>query len=158
MRAGEMPEPAGKGIIDVRNSLWEMISSSPKVAAVLGSDEHNYQRMLIDRNTPVGLPEKDDRNGDQILDEDALSPNPRFVYPTWFLISGGAGAPYYTQQDAPWRGAVKSFTAQANYLLFRTAGKRMSLEVYAPNGQLLDRVEDLMAVRAGARTTHPAGK
>jgi hypothetical protein len=144
---GEKMVPLGPGMIDVRNELWTLVSGSRKVAVMLGSDEHNYQRFLIDRSTPVGLPSKDDRNGNGILDDGVISPNAAFRYPTWFVISGGAGAPYYTAEPAPWSGASKVFTPQANFILFRGDAKKIGMEVYAPNGQLLDRVENLKAVR-----------
>jgi 3',5'-cyclic AMP phosphodiesterase CpdA len=60
--------PFADGIIDVRNKLWTMISNAKKVALVLGSDEHNYQRMLIDSKTPVGVL-SDDSNNDGILND-----------------------------------------------------------------------------------------
>ena len=141
--------PLGKGLIEVRNELWEIFSSSRKVAAVLGSDEHNFQRMLISQKTPVGLPAKDDRNGNGILDDGVFSPNPAFKYPTWFLISGGAGAPYYTQEEAPWSGSSRFFTPQEHFILFRADAKKIGMEVISHTGQRLDAVEDLMKAKRG---------
>ena len=138
--------PFEKGIVDVRNQLWEMLTHSRKVAVVLGSDEHNYQRMLIGRKTPVGVPATDDKNGDGKLNDGVLSPDPAFARPMWFIISGGAGAPYYTQELAPWSEAVKAYTPQAHYVVFRSEKDRMSLQVFNEGGQLLDEVRDLMAV------------
>jgi hypothetical protein len=123
-----------------------MLTRSRKVAVVLGSDEHNYQRMLIGRKTPVGVPATDDKNGDGKLRDGVLSPDPAFARPMWFIISGGAGAPYYTQEPAPWSEAVKAYTPQAHYVVFRSAKDRMSLQVFNEGGQLLDEVRDLMAV------------
>jgi Calcineurin-like phosphoesterase len=140
-------KPLGPGLIEVRNQLWEIFAQSPKVAAVLGSDEHNYQRSLITRETPVGIPAKDDKNGNGILDDGLFSPNPAFKNPVWFLISGGAGAPYYTKEPAPWSGSSKFFTPQANYIIFRAGESRIGIEVYSQTGQLLDSVDDLMQVK-----------
>jgi hypothetical protein len=140
-------KPLGPGLIEVRNQLWEMFAQSPKVAAVLGSDEHNYQRSLITRETPVGIPAKDDRDGNGILDDGVFSPDPAFKNPIWFLISGGAGAPYYTKEPAPWSGSLKFFTPQANFILFRASASKIGIEVYSQTGQLLDSVDDLMQVK-----------
>jgi hypothetical protein len=134
-------------MVDVRNQLWTLLSAEPKVALVLGSDEHNYQRLLIDRTTPVGIPAQDDRNGNGILDDGVFSPNPGFRYPTWFVISGGAGAPYYTREDAPWSGASKYFTPQTNFLVISADERTIGIRVYSSTGQLLDRVDDLKAVK-----------
>jgi hypothetical protein len=138
-------EPAGPGIIEVRNEFWKIASQSKKVAIVLGSDEHNYQRFLITKQTPVGVPAKDDLNGNGILDDGQISGNAEFTRPLWHVISGGAGAPYYTQENAPWSGSSKYFSSQYNYLIFRADQKKISMEVYSNTGQLLDHVDDLMA-------------
>ncbi len=144
---GGTAAPLGPGLIDVRNELWKIACRSRKVALVLGSHEHNYQRILITKDTPVGVPSKDDLNGNGLLDDGRISPDPDFTKPLWQVISGGAGAPYYTEEKAPWSGSSKFFTALYHYILFRADRKRISMEVYSHTGQLLDRVEDLMAVR-----------
>lgn len=137
----------GPGVIEVRNELWKIACTSKKVAVVLGSHEHNYQRFLITKQTPVGVPSKDDLNGNGVLDDGRISPDPDFSKPLWEVISGGAGAPYYTKEHAPWSGSSKFFSAQYHYILFRADRKKLSMEVYNHNGQLLDWVNDLMAVR-----------
>ncbi len=139
--------PFDYGVIDMRDRLWEVISRSKKVAAVLGSDEHNYHRSLITNTTPVGVPELDDLNHDGILNDGRFSPDAKFTHPTWFMVCGGAGAPYYTQEPTPWSGAVKKFTAQNNYFIFTANEKKIGLEVFNANGQLLDAVPDLLEVR-----------
>lgn len=143
--------PASKGVLDIRNEFWEMLSRNRKVAAVLGSDEHNFHRTLITSQTPVGVPELDDLNRDGKLNDGRISPNANFKYPTWFMVSGGAGAPYYAQEDAPWSGDVKKFTAQSNYLVFTADAARIGVEVYSVSGQLLDCVEDLLAIKKSLR-------
>jgi hypothetical protein len=145
--ASGVAAPVGPGIIEIRNEFWRVASSGKKVAVVVGSDEHNYQRYLITKETPVGVPAKDDLNGNGILDDGQFSGNPEFSKPLWHVISGGAGAPYYTQEKAPWSGSSKFFSAQYNFIIFRADQKKISMEVYSPTGQLLDRVEDLMAVK-----------
>jgi hypothetical protein len=146
LRDGAMV-PLGPGLIEVRNEIWKLFSNSRKVAAVLGSDEHNYYRMLVDKTTPVGVPASDDLDGNGKLDDGRFSPESAFRYPTWFMVSGGAGAPYYTQEAAPWTGNVKFFSASCNFLLFRATSKKIGVEVYTHTGQLLDQVENLMQVR-----------
>jgi hypothetical protein len=135
------------GIVEVRNRMWEMVSATRKVAAVLSSDEHNYHRFLISSQTPVGDMTRDDLNRNGILDDGVLSPEPAFRTPTWFIISGGAGAPYYTDQPSPWQESVRCFTPQHHVVMFRSTARGLSLEVFGLNGQLLDRVDDLGAVR-----------
>ncbi|HLP17049.1 MAG TPA: metallophosphoesterase [Bacteroidota bacterium] len=139
--------PFESGVIDVRNHLWELFSNSKKVAVVLGSDEHNYHRSLITRTTPVGVMSVDDLNRDGILNDGKISPNPKFTYPTWFMVCGGAGAPYYTQEPTPWSAAVKKFTAQNNYFIFTADEQRIGLEVFNANGQLLDSITNLLDVK-----------
>ena len=147
MLEGNDPEPFSAGMVDVRNELWRMVSNNPKVAVVLGSDEHCYHRSLITRQTPVGLPAKDDLNHNGKLDDGVYSPDPTFTYPTWFVVSGGAGAPYYTQEKTPWSGSVKKFSPQNNYVLVRADAGRIGIEVYSASGQLLDEVPDLMKAK-----------
>ncbi len=139
--------PLGPGMIEVRNELWTIACRSRKVAVVLGSHEHNYQRILITKETPVGVPAKDDLNGNGRLDDGQISPDPDFAKPLWQVISGGAGAPYYTKEECPWSGSSKFFSAQYHYILFRADKRKIAMEVYSHTGQLLDRVDDLMAVR-----------
>ncbi len=147
VRDGGKPQPFPMGMVDVRNRFWELVSKNPKVAAVLGSDEHNYQRLLIDARTPVGVPALDDRDRNGKLDDGVLSANPAFILPTWFIISGGAGAPYYTQQRSPWEGSLVRFTAQNHYVFFHADASRIGCRVYSINGQLLDEEPDLLKVK-----------
>jgi hypothetical protein len=144
---GGKPQPFPMGIVEVRNRFWEIVSKNPKVAAVLGSDEHNYQRLLVDARMQVGVPALDDRDKNGKLDDGVLSPDSAFGLPTWCIISGGAGAPYYTQQPSPWQGSVVRFTAQHHYVFFQADENRMGCRVYSVSGQLLDEEPDLLAVK-----------
>jgi hypothetical protein len=139
--------PYEYGIVEQRNRLWEMISRAKKIAVVLGSDEHSYHRSLITNTTPVGVPAVDDLNHDGKLNDGRISPDPNFKYPTWFMVCGGAGAPYYTQEPTPWSGAVKKFTAQNNYFIITADEKKIGVEVFNANGQLLDEVKNLLDVK-----------
>jgi hypothetical protein len=138
--------PFTQGIIDVRNRLWGKIAHTPKVAVVFASDEHNYHRMLITDTTRVGIL-ADDLNGNGKLDDGKISPNSAFALPTWFVISGGAGAPYYTQQTAPWSRSVVCFTPLAHAVMIQADAGVLSLQVVSEHGQVLDEVPDLMSVK-----------
>ncbi|OQY27099.1 MAG: hypothetical protein B6244_11660 [Candidatus Cloacimonetes bacterium 4572_55] len=158
-----VPEP--KGIIDVRNDFIRMVSQSSKAAAVLTSDEHNYSRILINNQTPVGDMTRDDPDGDGCIcqDGEACSPLDDLGYPVWYLTCGGAGAPYYAQDAAPWNvywekypercledeGCFK-FSSQYNFFILNASADKLTLEVYSPYGELIDRVDNLMNVK---RTT-----
>jgi hypothetical protein len=146
---GKGPEPFPMGMIEVRNELWRMVSNNAKVAMVLGSDEHCYHRSLITNQTPVGDPVKDDLNRNGKLDDGVYSPDATFKFPTWFVVSGGAGAPYYTQEKTPWSGSVRKFSPQNNYILVRADTARIGIEVYSLSGQLLDEVPDLLQAKLG---------
>ena len=144
---GSKVVPVGKGIIEVRNRFWEAVSHSAKVAAVLAGDEHAYHRIIIDKETPVGLPAKDDVDGDGRLNDGRFSPNPRFRYPTWQITAGTAGAPFYAQQDVPWKNDVMFFSSQTGYCLFTADENKISMTFYTITGQALDHVDDLMAIK-----------
>ena len=138
--------PLGPGIVEVRNRLWEMASRQPKVAAFLTGDEHNYSRTLITRETPVGLPGRDDRDGDGRLDA-PFSPNPDFGPPLWSIVSGGAGAPFYRREDVPWDEGVRAFSTRFHYVVVRADANAISLTAHDLHGAVIDRVDDLMGVR-----------
>jgi hypothetical protein len=139
-------DPAG-GIIEVRNRFWEAVAKSSKTAAVLVGDEHNYHRTLIDKTTPVGLYPQDDTDGDGKLD--TYSPNPAFKFPVWHLCAGTAGAPYYAEEKTPWQdaGYMKRFSSQQGYLMLHADKRRISAEFITKTGQVLDKVDNLMAIR-----------
>lgn len=163
----------GAGIVEVRNELVRMIAACPKVAAVFGSDEHAYFRLLIDNKVPVGDPESDDRDGDGVVCEEGepCSALDDLAYPTWYITSGGAGAPYYAEEETPWnrfwkerypdrdeRRTVYVHSSQENMVLIRADRQRVSCTVFNPYGEVIDKVEDLMAVKRGRRTeTRPGG-
>lgn len=157
--------PEKKGIIDVRNRLVEMIAANPKVAVVLGSDEHAYHKILIDKNVPIGVPSLDITEGSSILCQDggSCSPLQSLVYPVWYLVSGGAGAPYYSYEPTPWNRYWKNFngempphtslkgcfyySSQENVFIFKAAKDKISVIVYNPYGEVIDRIDDLLSVK-----------
>jgi len=133
------------GMIQVRNRFWSALAQSTKVAAVLSGDEHEYHRMLVDNTTPVGVMAVDDTNGNNKLDDGNISPNPDFKHPVWHITAGTAGAPYYAQEETPWKPIF--FSSQAGYCLFEAEQDRLSVTFYTVTGQKLDHVENLMAVK-----------
>lgn len=158
-------EPAGKGIIEVRNELLKMISGNKKVAAVLGAHEHSHEKVLVNNEVPVGDPATDDADGDGVVCEEGekCSPLADLKYATWYLVSGDAGAPYYAEEETPWNTFWKNnasacakdatsstcyyYSSQENVFIFDADSDRLSLTVYNPYGEVIDRIEDLMAIK-----------
>jgi len=157
--------PEDAGIIDVRNRLVKMVSESRKVAAVLGSDEHSYHKVLIDRNVPIGVPAVDDKDGTGRVCREGgtCSPLKELKYPTWYLVGGGAGAPYYAREKTPWnvywenyagtypnhtsmRGCFY-YSSQENVFIFKANKDKISLNVYNPYGEIIDTIDDLLKVK-----------
>ncbi len=165
--------PHEQGIIEVRNRLVRAIAKCPKVAAVFGSDEHAYSRIWIDKHVPLGDPARDDRDGDGVIDWDGdepASPLPDLAHGTWYITSGGGGAPFYAEEPTPWntywtrilgrdRRARKCyFSSQENVVIIRCREALVrgeggwikkapvaGLEVYNPYGELIEKVDNLMA-------------
>lgn len=158
-RRGSELVAVSAGVVDGRNRLVRAVGASPKVAAVLGSDEHAYCRLRITPETPVGDMARDDADGDGRIDAAAgESPGPLggLARAVWFLTSGGGGAPYYSDEPAPWNSWWKArqaegsregyfFTSQENVLLFDAEGDRLRLTVLNSFGETIDRVPDLHA-------------
>ena len=145
-----------KGIIDVRNEFVEAVTSSRKVAAVLTSDEHAYHKMLLTKNVPIGIPSKDDKNGNGIIcEQNETCSALNIKFPTWFITSGGAGAPYYSEEPTPWNTYLKNmgdssnykYSSQYNILIFEEAGSRLSMSVFNAHGEEIDRIGDLTATK-----------
>ncbi len=112
-------------VVERRDELWEAIGQNGKVVAVFFGDEHNYNRMLVNRDTPVHL------DG---------SANPNFAHPVWQIISGGAGAPFYAQEGAPWSDYVEVFYPSVHYCLISVDGKNVSMKVKSDTGEIVDEV------------------
>lgn len=114
-------KPVNQGIIERRDALLDLCANrSSKVIGFLCGDEHNYNRMVVDENTPrypVGWDK------------------PRVVLkrPLWQIINGAAGAPFYGQQKLPWSASVKGFTVQNALCLFDVTGKKIVLRVINPD-------------------------
>lgn len=150
IKQGDQVVPCGQGVIDVRNRFWGVMARGRKTAALVVGHQHCYSRLLIDQTTPVGLPDRDDQDGDGVLDR--FSPNPGFRRPLWQIVAGSGGANYYNYEkpgNKPW--VPVAISNQDSYCIFRTQGNGMSMTAYALNGQVLDHVEDLMAVKRAPR-------
>ena len=154
-----------EGMVEVRNRFVTLVSRYRKVAAVLGADEHAYHRLLVTRDVPVGVMEKDDKDKSGKIDLDkkeTCSPLPGLKFSTWYLVSGGGGAPYYAEEDAPWNSYWTSkkeplersrgfyYSSQENLLIIDASDKKVSVEVYNLHGELIDKVDDLLG-SAGRR-------
>ena len=154
-------EELGPGILEVRDRLLRGLGRSRKVAAVLGSDEHAYHRMLVSRDVPIGDLRKDDPDGDQQICQsgETCSPLKDLGLPFWSIVSGGAGAPYYDEQRTPWNahwrargeGDIGSahyvHTSQQHICIFRIDGDTLTLDVHDRHGAVLDHVDDLMSIK-----------
>ncbi len=147
-----------KGMVEVRNDLARLVGSHRKVAAVLGADEHAYHRVRIGKDVPVGDPAQDDLDGNARIDwpEERCSPLRDLEYDCWYIVSGGAGAPYYSEALSPWNerwfsgddgGANFRYSSQENILIFQTEGDRISLKVLNPYGELIDEIPDLTSIK-----------
>jgi hypothetical protein len=78
---------------------------------------------------------------------DRFSPDPAFRLPVWQIVNSSGGAPHFANTIAgtPWTPAVVS--NQEGYCIFRTRGNALSLTAYSLSGQVIDHVDDLMAVK-----------
>ena len=139
-------EPESLGMLEVRDRMWTAIARSTKVAAFLTSHEHGYYRMLIDKTTPVGVYPKDDTDGDGVLNQ--YSPNPNFTHPTWHILATSGSGPYNAETPGATPWTAERVTSQPGYVLIKVEGQKASLEyIGAENGEALDTVQDLMAVK-----------
>ena len=165
--------PEEKGILEVRDQFARIVASSDKVAAVMAGDEHSYHRVLIDENVPVGDITKDDPDnnkivGDFLLNEDGelvpgglepqLAPLEDLENPVWYITSGTAGAPYYSEEITPWQKYWNEqedpeigfkYSSQEGVVLFDADDEGIAMEFYNLNGELVDRIDNLMAVKDG---------
>ena len=153
-----MPEP--DGMVVLRNRFVSLMARHPKIAAVLGADEHAYHRTLIGKDVPIGDIEKDDTNRSGRIEVDfgeECSPLPDLQHNTWYIVCGGGGAPYYAEEDAPWNVYWKDkktpkteipghyYSSQENILLFDADESKISVQVLNPRGEVIDEIPDLMA-------------
>ncbi len=125
-------------IIECRNTLWEIVASTPKSVALITGDEHAYCRLLITDSTPVGPKRK--------LDGETAV----FRHPVWQITAGGAGAPWYDREThLPWSREVRAHSTQPHYALFEVKPANVNLTVVSQTGQVIDRVP----LRSGGKVT-----
>ena len=109
-------------VLDMRDELIKTLTESEKTNVLLGSDEHNYQRLLITEDTPVyASMMSDDYSGH-----------------LWQIVSGGAGAPKYDREYGPWGSYLKEFEAKENYVKINIDGKELSIKAIDNKGNILD--------------------
>lgn len=102
----------------MRAKLLEILGRH-RVAAMIHGDEHNYSRTRIDGELAEGLEE-----------------------PIWQLVSGGAGAPYYSQEaDVPWADHVEVFDPRQHYVRLRVDGDAARITVVSIFGETMDDFE-----------------
>ncbi|GAB4321047.1 MAG: hypothetical protein Kow0059_15550 [Candidatus Sumerlaeia bacterium] len=162
--ASEQLKPEVKGILEVRDELLRAVAACTKAAAVLGSDEHGYHKTLITNTVPIGNIARDDKNNDGRIGGDGEQPTPLddLARPVWYMVCGGGGAPYYSHDDTPWNQYWLAqdppdapapqrryyYSSQANFFLFEADADRIGVRVLNPQGEEIDRIDDLMAVKA----------
>lgn len=120
-RAVVAGKPVEKGIIERRDQLLQIIvNETPKVAAILTGDEHNYCRTEIGPDTPMY---PDNYNKKKI----------QLTRTIWQINNGAAGAPYYAREKTPWFQKTQGFTTQNALVLFYVQGKNIKMIVYNPD-------------------------
>ena len=111
---GEVPE-----VLRQRAKLYAVLGRHA-VTAIVHGDEHNYSRVLVDA---------------EILGAE-------LERPVWHLVSGGAGAPFYAQdQSVPWSHRVEAFDARQHYLRFLIDGDDCTIEAVSREGGIIDRFD-----------------
>ena len=109
-------------VLNMRDELIKTLTESEKTNILLGSDEHNYQRLLLTEDTPVyANMMSDDYSGH-----------------LWQITSGGAGAPKYDREYGPWGSYLKEFKAKENYVKVDINGKELSIKAIDNKGNILD--------------------
>jgi len=92
------------------------IANRYRVTAMMFGHEHAYARLVIDST----------------IDKQLTRPITQFV-------SGGAGAPFYAQDEsAPWATAVKKFAAVNHYVMFTVSPSGVSFEAIDLDGRVFD--------------------
>ncbi len=109
-------------VLDMRDEMLKIFGESGIVPAVLASDEHNYQRVLITEETPVYTNMTSTDYGNEFYE----------------IVSGGAGAPKYERSYAPWGSYVKEFESAAHYVEIHVDGERAAVKARDKSGELID--------------------
>jgi hypothetical protein len=110
-----------KGILERRDEMLDiLVNKSKKFRVLLTGDEHNYSRLVVDKNT-------------EMYPSDWKGKKLKLSRPFVQIVDGAAGAPYYAQEDLPWTPSLKKFSSQYALVLFNIEGKKIEIEVINPN-------------------------
>ena len=109
-------------VLDARDEMLKIFGESGIVPAVLASDEHNYQRLLVTDDTPVYTNMTSADYGNSFYE----------------IVSGGAGAPKYERSYAPWGSYLKEFKSAAHYVSLHVDGERVTVEAIDKEGKVID--------------------
>ncbi len=84
--------------------------------------------------------------------------------PVWYISAGGAGAPYYAEEFTPWQEYWNEqenpldgfkYSSQEHTVLFEATEDGITMEVYGIYGELIDKIDNLMAVKETEVTPLP---
>ncbi len=132
-RAFVSGKPVEKGIIDRRDEYLELLMKNSKVVGMLTGDEHNYNRLLIDKNTNI-YPKN--WEGEKINNKD-------WFRPLWQINNGASGAPYYSIERTPWTESLKFFTTQTAVTIFHiNESTKGQIRIETINPETLSIIED----------------
>jgi hypothetical protein len=163
------PVPAGRGLLDMRNELLRAADAPRKLAAIVGSGEIAYHRTLVGNQVPVGDPARDDKADTGRMGAEP-SPLTDLIHPTWLLVSGGGAALPDAEQVTPWNTFWRfvekidtstppekrryRYVPQETFLLFAATADLISLVVYTPNGDVIERIPDLLKYKREFPRSH----
>jgi hypothetical protein len=104
------------GDVGAMRGKFLTIANRYRVTAMMFGHEHLYARIMIDATFDA-----------------------RVTKPIVQFVSGGAGAPFYAQDEsAPWTKAVKKFAATNHYLLFSVSPAGVTFEAIDLDGRVFD--------------------
>ena len=122
--------PVKKGIIERRDEYLKLIvNESPKVAAILTGDEHNYNKLELGPETEI-YPNRYE------MEKIVLN---RTIFQ---INNGAAGAPYYAQEVTPWTPHVSNFSTQNALVLIDVEGSKINVRVLNPD--TLEKIDEFI--------------
>jgi len=105
-------------VVERRDRFWKALSSSPKTMFAMFGDEHNYSRLTIPANKDKG-----------------------FKHELTQLISGGVGAPYYSEvTNLPWSKHLDFVDWKQNYVHVQVAHEGVTVQAVSSTGEIMDQV------------------
>jgi 3',5'-cyclic-AMP phosphodiesterase len=106
--------PSGD-VVDMRSRFLTILNRH-RVTAIMAGHEHNYARVVAGPDVDKAL-----------------------TRPLTQFVSGGAGAPFYAQDEkAPWSANIRKFAATYHYVLFTIAGDAVRFEAIDLDGRVID--------------------